>query len=65
MNARFETAPRCTPAGVSTVTILTLVLLMGASTLWTPQSDGTGEVAAAAGPVHVVQAHGASPVKKS
>jgi hypothetical protein len=63
MNARFENPPRCSATGLTTSAMLTVVLVMAASTLFTP--DGPAASAASAtSSTHVVQSHQPSRIKK-
>jgi hypothetical protein len=65
-HARFESAPRCTAAGLTSAATLVVMLAMGASTLPLPQSNSAGAApVAGTAPLQVVQAPGSAPIRKS
>jgi hypothetical protein len=64
MNTRFETSSRCSAVGVTTASILVVILAMAASTLFSPEASTSGATAAAGSP-HVAQSHYKGQLKKS
>jgi hypothetical protein len=64
MSTRFDTQPRFSAAGVTTATVLIVMLAMGVSTLLPSQTPTPGDSAASSA-TQVAQAHHPKPVKKS
>lgn len=63
MNARFENPARCSATGLTTAAVLSVVLAMAASTLFTPDAPAGGPTAASSA-THVVQSDQSGRIKK-